>query len=116
MPSATDIRILYVPCASEDAARDLAMSLLQRRLIACANIYSSRSIYRWKGRLSDETEHVVVAKTTAELAHDAAAAAEQLHAYDIPCVLVIEPASANVPYSAWVAGEVGDRAAVEGGG
>ena len=115
MPSATDIRILYVPCASEDAARDLAMSLLDRRLIACANIYPSRSIYRWKGRVSDETEYVVFAKTTAELAHDAAAAAEQLHMYDTPCVLVIEPAFANAAYSGWVNSEVGERAGVEGG-
>jgi periplasmic divalent cation tolerance protein len=111
-----DIRILYVPCGSEDDAKSLAMSLLERRLIACANIYPSRSIYRWKGSVVEEAEFVVVAKTTATLSSAASAAAEALHSYEIPCVIVLEPTAANLPYAAWVAGEVGEPAVAEAGG
>jgi periplasmic divalent cation tolerance protein len=113
MGSNTTIRILYVPCGSEDEARGLAVSLIERGLIACANIYSSRSIYRWKGETADEVEHVLFAKTTAALAQQAATAAEELHSYDIPCAMVLEPASVNAPYEAWVMGEVGTPAAQE---
>lgn len=108
MGADTDIRIIYVPCGSEEEARALSLALLERRLVACANIYPSRSIYRWKGGVADEVEHVLFAKTTAARAHEAAAAAEELHTYEIPCVLVLEPESANASYAAWVAGEVGE--------
>ncbi|HET9496283.1 MAG TPA: divalent cation tolerance protein CutA, partial [Chloroflexia bacterium] len=111
MASESDLRIIYVPCGSEDAVATLARRLLERRLIACANIYPSRSIYRWKGEVVDELEYVIFAKTTAALATEAAAAGEELHAYEIPCVLVLEPAAANAPYATWVAGEVGEPAA-----
>jgi periplasmic divalent cation tolerance protein len=113
MASDPDIRIIYVPCGSEDAAIKLAAALIERRLAACANIYASRSIYRWKGEIADEVEHVVFAKTTSALAPEAAAAAEDLHDYEIPCVLVLEPKSANQKYAEWVASEVGIDAARE---
>jgi periplasmic divalent cation tolerance protein len=112
-PPDTDIRIIYVPCGSEVEAHSLAATLVERRLVACANIYTSRSIYRWDGELADETEHVVFAKTTAARAPEAAATAEQLHSYDTPCVLVIEAAGANARYGAWVRGEVGPAVAGE---
>jgi periplasmic divalent cation tolerance protein len=101
----TELRVLYIPCGSEADARALARELIERRLIACANIYPSRSIYMWKGELAEETEHVIFAKTTSRLAAPAAAAAEELHRYEVPCVLVMSPESANAPYASWVAGE-----------
>ena len=106
MTSETVIRVLYIPCGSEADAHALARELIERRLIACANIHPSRSIYMWKGELADETEHVIFAKTTSRLAARAAAAAEKLHSYEVPCVLVLSPESANAPYASWVAGEV----------
>jgi periplasmic divalent cation tolerance protein len=106
MHSTTDIVILYIPCGSEVDAQTLSLTLLERGLIACANIYPSRSIYRWKGEVADQVEHVIFAKTTAALAEQAAAAAEQLHGYDIPCVLVFAPESANAAYARWVESEV----------
>ena len=113
MEKSSAIRILYVPCGSEEEAHRLAIRLLERRLIACANIYASRSVYRWKGELAVETEHVLVAKTTSAVADEALSAAEELHSYEVPCVLLIEPAGANAAYEAWVAGEVSSRV-VEG--
>jgi periplasmic divalent cation tolerance protein len=106
MKSGTEIRVLYIPCGSEDDALRLAHALLERGLIACANVYASRSTYRWKGEAVDEVEHVLFAKTTADLAGQAARTAEELHTYDIPCVLVLAPESANAAYANWVAGEV----------
>jgi periplasmic divalent cation tolerance protein len=101
-----DIRVLYIPCGSEADAHALARELIERRLVACANIYRSRSIYMWQGKLADEVEHVIFAKTTSNVAARAAAAAEELHNYSVPCVLVMSPESANERYASWVAGEV----------
>src|SRR5207248_8535321 len=41
--------LIYCPCGSEEEAVRIARELLDRRLIACANIHESRSLYFWKG-------------------------------------------------------------------
>ncbi|MDQ3707105.1 MAG: divalent-cation tolerance protein CutA [Chloroflexota bacterium] len=98
--------ILYVPCSSEAEATGIASRLLSERLIACANIYASRSLYVWNGEMAEEQEMVLVCKTVASRAEDAAALVEQIHSYDVPCVLRIVPAEANSEYYRWVSAEV----------
>jgi periplasmic divalent cation tolerance protein len=97
---------LYVPCGSEEEAAALARELLSERLIACGNIYPSRSLYIWDGALADDTEYVLFAKTTIFRAATAALRIEELHSYEVPCVVTLAPAAANLAYSRWVAGQV----------
>jgi periplasmic divalent cation tolerance protein len=101
-----DIAILYTPCGSEDEAASLARVLLSERLIACGNIYRSRSLYTWDGELADEAEYTLIAKTTATLADSAAQRINDLHRYDVPCILTIKPTGANEKYSQWVAAQL----------
>jgi periplasmic divalent cation tolerance protein len=100
------LSLLYIPCGSEADAAELAGALISERLVACANIHSTRSIYRWEGKTVNETEFVLVCKTTPELARAAAARAEALHKYEVPCVLTIDCATANARYLDWVRSEV----------
>ncbi|MDQ5825961.1 MAG: divalent-cation tolerance protein CutA [Chloroflexota bacterium] len=103
--------MLYVPCGSETEATDIGSRLLSQRLIACANIYASRSLYVWNGEMADEQEMVLVCKTLASRAEEAAALIEQIHSYDVPCILRIVPAEANSEYYRWVSAEVTSPAA-----
>ncbi|HEX8229582.1 MAG TPA: divalent-cation tolerance protein CutA [Chloroflexia bacterium] len=102
--------MLYVPCGSANEATSLVSLLLSQRLIACANIYASRSLYMWNGEVADEQEMVLVCKTLASRAVEAAGVIEQKHSYDVPCVLRVVPAEANVEYYRWVAAEVASSA------
>jgi periplasmic divalent cation tolerance protein len=102
--------IIYVPCGSDAEAAEIARQLLQRQLIACANIVSSRSLYRWEGQLSDGSEYLLLAKTTSRRAQAAARAAEELHSYDIPCVITLAKADANPSFEKWVQEQVSTSA------
>lgn len=105
-PSTSNIALLYVPCGSEDEATSIARTLLQERLIACANIYRSRSLYMWKGALSDEEEHVLFCKTAPSRVGAVERRVRALHTYEVPCILQMQAAHVNHDYAAWVAGEV----------
>lgn len=107
--------MLYVPCGSEAEAVELARKLLDEQLIACANIYASRSLYRWQGRVADEVEHVLVCKTLASRSDLASGRVAELHSYELPCILRVVPARANDEYYSWVAGEVSAVAKVKAG-
>jgi periplasmic divalent cation tolerance protein len=102
------ITILYVPCGSEDEAAMIASTLLAERLIACANIHASRSLYMWEGRLADEIEYILVGKTTEARAPAAEKRVGELHSYEIPCIFAIQADSAGSGYARWAAGEVCD--------
>jgi len=97
--------LLYSPCPSKKSAQKLARHLLSKKLIACANIYPSASLYNWKGKLQSEKEFILIAKTTPAKAKKAKAELEKLHSYEIPCVLAL-PASSNEKYEKWAKAQV----------
>ncbi len=87
-----------------DAAR-IARHLLNRRLIACANIFPVRSLYRWKGKVEDATEAVAVCKTRKALVRKAILAAKKVHPYEVPCIVSYEMGPALAAYAKWVDAE-----------
>jgi periplasmic divalent cation tolerance protein len=112
MPLQVDeqIAILYIPCGSEEEARTITETLLNEGLIACGNIYTSRSLYRWQGNLVDELEYVLFAKTTLQRAPQAELRVSELHSYSTPCIVTLRPESVNSSYSEWVGQQVGESA------
>src|SRR5437764_15352629 len=98
--------IMYIPCGSDDEAASIARALLRESLIACANIYPSRSLYRWQGEVADEMEYVLFAKTTASQTEAASRRAEELHSYEVPAIVTIRADRVNDAYARWVIGEV----------
>lgn len=99
------VTLVYITNPSRAAAVKLARQLLSRRLIACANIHRSRSLYHWRGKLVDETEYILVGKTLPANVPTLRQAVRALHPYQVPCLLTFT-AEANAAYAAWVRGEV----------
>ncbi|HNT33862.1 MAG TPA: divalent-cation tolerance protein CutA [bacterium] len=98
--------LVYITNPSCEQARTLAKHLIEKRLIACANIYSGvTSLYRWKGTLAEESECVMIGKTQEALFDSVRREVERVHPYEIPCILKI-PVSANEAFLNWLEGEV----------
>ena len=98
------LRLVFVTCPSAVVAANLAKTLVEERLAACGNIVPGlRSIYRWQGKIEDETECLLLLKTTA----DGFAALEQrvraLHPYEVPEILGVAVDGALPAYVQWVA-------------
>ena len=86
----------------EQLAR-LARSLVEERLIACANLAPGvRSIYRWEGTTNDEPEALAVLHTTADRAERVVVRVRELHPYDTPQILVTPVLAADPGYADWV--------------
>lgn len=99
----TDLRTVYVTTADQEAAAELARALLERGLVACANVLPTvRSLYLWDGEVQDEGEAAVLLKTRADRLPELIAAVEELHAYDVPCVVAWPIAAAAEGYASWV--------------
>lgn len=98
----SDVSVLLCTCPPQ-AADDLAVALLERRLVACVNaIAGVASRYRWKGKVERDDETLLVLKTTAERVPEVIAALEELHPYDVPELLALPVAEGAASYLNWV--------------
>src|SRR2546428_13650730 len=101
--------LVLTTLASEHDARALVTALVADRLVACGTLVpGARSIYRWAGRVTEETEVVVLLKTDTRKWDALAAAVRAKHPYEVPG-LPAPPAERGLgPYPAWLASEVGE--------
>lgn len=92
----------------EDAAR-VVRQLVEEKLAACGTLLpGARSIYQWQGVIEDNKETVVQLKTTVSRLNVLTARLAELHSYEVPEIVVIEPASVSESYANWVRDWVGN--------
>ncbi len=99
----TDAIVVLVTAPSEDKAVEIARTLVEERLAACGNIvHGVRSIYRWEGKVSDDTESLLILKSSAALFEALRARVVELHPYECPEVVQLSIDAAHEPYLAWL--------------
>jgi periplasmic divalent cation tolerance protein len=86
--------------------------MVEEKLAACAHLLpAGESFYRWEGKLMTEPEHILIAKTTAEMASAAIARVAEWHDYEIPCVLSLPIEGGHLPFLRWIDQESGSGTA-----
>lgn len=95
--------VVFVTASNEDEAAKLAKALVDERLAACVNIIKDiRSIYRWKGKVEDEREVLMVVKTRENLFEPLAKRVKELHSYTTPEVIAIDIIKGSADYLSWI--------------
>ncbi len=100
-----DVFFVYITNPSKKEARRIAKHLLEKRLIASANIFPIESMYRWEGKITEGSEYVLLAKTLDEKTKSLEDEVKKIHPYKIPCIAKIQ-ASSNKDFFEWLKGEV----------
>ena len=97
---------IYSTFGNAEEAFSVANSLLEKRLIACANVIDQvTSIYRWQGGIQREKEVVMIAKTSENRVEEAITILAELHSYQLPAITAY-PIMAGFPaFLQWVADE-----------
>ncbi|WP_243358769.1 divalent-cation tolerance protein CutA [Fundidesulfovibrio terrae] len=103
---------VFVYVTARDRAEALAIgrTLVQERLVACANVLDGvRSLYWWDGAVQEEDEALFVAKTRSELVDAVVARVKELHSYEVPCVVALPVAAGNPDFLDWISAETGPQ-------
>jgi periplasmic divalent cation tolerance protein len=101
------IILISTTLESKTDAERIAGLLLDRKLIACAQISGPMtSLYRWKGVLTSATEYALNLKTAPSCAEEVKALLREEHPYDLPEIIVQEIDNSSNEYSQWIHGEV----------
>lgn len=94
--------VLTTTSNPDDAAR-IARELVDRRLAACVNVAENvRSFYRWEGKIAEESEQLLVIKTTRERVDELREHLISIHPYDVPEFVVIPIAEMSAAYGEWL--------------
>ncbi len=96
--------LVWCPFPDADSARAATATLLDERLIACANILGSvESHFIWEGARASAEEVAVLFKTTDDFLADCVNRLGALHPYDTPAILGWRCDTAHPASVAWLA-------------
>lgn len=101
-----DFILILVTASSEEEAKKIAQSLVEKRLAACVNIIKDvQSVFRWKGKISDEKELLLIIKTRKKLYKNVEEEIKTLHAYEVPEIIALPIISGSKDYLYWIDSE-----------
>ena len=92
---------IYITNPTKEEAKKIAKHLLENKLIACANIFPIENLYWWDGKIAEENEVVLIAKTNEDKFERVKKEVESVHSYKTPCVAKI-PVALNEKYANWL--------------
>ncbi len=95
--------VVLITAGSEVEATKIARALVEQKLVACVNVLSGmRSIFQWEGKVAEEQEWLLIAKTVAQAFEQVATVVKSLHSYRVPEVIAL-PIQQGLPeYLSWV--------------
>ena len=101
-----ELNLVYVTIDKMDSAKSLVNTLINERLIACANIIEPvLSIYRWEGKICEEKELIIISKCRKADYPELQKRIKELHPYDCPCIVSMTIDDGLPAYFKWLVSE-----------
>ncbi|MBI5213491.1 MAG: divalent-cation tolerance protein CutA [Nitrospirae bacterium] len=95
--------VVYITAPNEEEAAKIAKVVVEERLAACVNIVKGvRSIYSWQGKIEDDAEVLMIAKTQRHLFEALKKRLKELHSYTVPEIIAIPIIEGSEDYLNWL--------------
>ena len=95
--------VVFMTAPGMEEAEKLAGTIVEEKLAGCVNIiHGIRSIYSWKGKVEDDPEVLMIAKTRKDLFDSLKTRVMELHSYDVPEVISVPVLQGSDDYLNWL--------------
>ncbi|MGZ3770001.1 MAG: divalent-cation tolerance protein CutA [Bdellovibrio sp.] len=97
--------VFYIPCPDKTTCEKIACTLLEEKIVGCANIIPEmKSMYWWQGKIETSNEYILILKTlkTSDAQDRVTKRVLELHPYDTPCVMTLPVLGINESYKKWL--------------
>jgi periplasmic divalent cation tolerance protein len=95
--------MVFMITATKQEAQKIASALLNKHLIACANILGPvYSEFWWKGKIDKTTEFLVLMKSDEKLFEKLSRTIKEMHSYEVPEILALPVVKSWAPYLEWL--------------
>ena len=97
------LNLIYITTKDKDEARRIGKELVKARLAACVNIIDNmNSMYWWEGKIQDDQEVILIAKTKQSLVKKLIKKVKSIHSYSTPCIISLPILDGNSDYLDWL--------------
>ncbi|MFX1493108.1 MAG: divalent-cation tolerance protein CutA [Promethearchaeota archaeon] len=95
--------IFLVTVPNLEEGKKIAKTLVENKIVACVNIIQDIiSIYRWKGRIEENGENLLVIKTNEKNSKDLIDKINEIHSYDTPECIGFKIEKGSEKYLDWI--------------
>ncbi|NJE02433.1 divalent-cation tolerance protein CutA [Thermococcus sp. JdF3] len=94
--------LVYTTFPDWESAEKVVKALLEKKLIACANLREHRAFYWWQGKIEEDTEVGAILKTEVEKWRELRDSIKEMHPYEVPVIARIEVDKVNDEYAEWL--------------
>ncbi len=95
--------LCLVTIDNQDKGLEISRRLVEKRLVACVNIVPKiTSVYLWKDEICEDTELLLIMKTTLELYPKLQDTVKELHPYEVPEVIAFSIDKGLPEYLNWI--------------
>lgn len=103
----TEYVVLIISASSESESEEIISTLLNKRLIACANLSpKTTSSYWWKGSIEKADEFIITAKTRLSLVGKITEEVKIIHSYEVPEIIALPVLDGSRDYLDWLNDEL----------
>lgn len=105
------VEVVYCTCDDQAQAIALARGLVAERLAACVNVVPGlTSVYQWQTEICEDSELLLIIKTTRDTRPALQRWLEANHPYDVPEIIALPVAGGAPAYLQWVLEETDTNA------
>jgi periplasmic divalent cation tolerance protein len=99
--------VVLMTAANEDEGAKLAKILVEARLAACVSLLpQARSFFWWEGKIDEQHETVMIAKTQRRVLPQLIDAVQKNHSYSTPEIIALPIIAGAANYLSWLAAEM----------
>ena len=98
-----NIKFFYITAPNRKEAERIAKKLLDKKLIACANVINNvNSYFVWKNKVQNSKEIIICGKTTSKNQTKIIKAVKSIHSYAVPCIIFFDIKNGNKDFLKWI--------------
>lgn len=102
-----EINFIYITTNDKLEARTIGKALVTSGLAAGVNIIDNmNSIYLWNGKIQDDQETILIAKTTKDRVSEVIEKVKAMHSYECPCIVSLPVSGGNRMFLDWISDKV----------
>jgi len=106
--------MVFMTTATKQEAQTIVRSLLNKHLIACANVLGPvNSQFWWQGKIDKAKEFLVLMKSDEKLFEKLSKTIKRMHSYEVPEILALPIIEGWSPYLKWLNASLGLRQTVK---
>ena len=102
----SDMILVYIVCTDDFEAKKIAKTLLQKKLIACANILDKiESLYFWpegSNDIEESKESLLLVKSIKNKYDQINTEIKNIHSYEVPAIFSINIDKVDYKYFEWL--------------